>query len=336
MQTTTNYGLRKPDADEFYIVEDQNTNMDVIDEKLKEIDDEKLSKAGGVLSGELDFKFNDTRRARVYTDGNAHFALDENGDGQSQTNIAIISKGQGELNQRLALLDVENGETVGYYKIYGEHNKPTATDVGALPTSGGVVSGSLMTKDIFVCKMNQNDAEGGYIIIESPFTSELDGDVTIRSYGRGLKFFENNGSYVGAELDMTECTPNIGSKLLHTGNIGKYALPLTGGIMKKQTEPNYGGYITLEKATNSTLGENVMIQTFMNQLRVFVSDTEAKGAYLDINECAKSIGSKLLHTGNSAPTIISATAPADTSVVWVDSTAMKIKIYKNGAWTALS
>lgn len=36
MQTTTNYGLKKPEAEDFYSVADQNDNMDAIDAALKE------------------------------------------------------------------------------------------------------------------------------------------------------------------------------------------------------------------------------------------------------------------------------------------------------------
>ena len=36
MKTTDNYGLKKPESTDFYSVEDQNSNMDAIDAKLKE------------------------------------------------------------------------------------------------------------------------------------------------------------------------------------------------------------------------------------------------------------------------------------------------------------
>lgn len=38
MQNTTNYGLNKPEATEFYNIEVQNDNMDIIDGKMKEIE----------------------------------------------------------------------------------------------------------------------------------------------------------------------------------------------------------------------------------------------------------------------------------------------------------
>lgn len=39
MQKTTNYGLNKPEASDFYDVEHQNGNMDILDAKLKEIEE---------------------------------------------------------------------------------------------------------------------------------------------------------------------------------------------------------------------------------------------------------------------------------------------------------
>ena len=39
MQTTENLGLRKPEASDFYNIEDMNYNADVIDAKMKEIED---------------------------------------------------------------------------------------------------------------------------------------------------------------------------------------------------------------------------------------------------------------------------------------------------------
>ena len=40
MKYTPNYGLKKPEQDDFYNVEDFNENANIIDEKLKEIEDE--------------------------------------------------------------------------------------------------------------------------------------------------------------------------------------------------------------------------------------------------------------------------------------------------------
>jgi len=39
MKYTPNYGLKKPEQDDFYNVDDFNSNADIIDEKLKEIEE---------------------------------------------------------------------------------------------------------------------------------------------------------------------------------------------------------------------------------------------------------------------------------------------------------
>lgn len=39
MQTTTNYGLKKPGGDDFYNVEDFNENADLVDENIKSLSD---------------------------------------------------------------------------------------------------------------------------------------------------------------------------------------------------------------------------------------------------------------------------------------------------------
>lgn len=44
----------------------------------------------------------------------------------------------------------------------------------------------------------------------------------------------------------------------------------------------------------------------------------------------------ILHTGNSQKVVTSASAPSDTSAVWVDSANKVSKIYIDGAWTALA
>lgn len=43
MQNTKNYGLRKPEARDFYDVEDFNANFDIIDENLKSVSESAMS-----------------------------------------------------------------------------------------------------------------------------------------------------------------------------------------------------------------------------------------------------------------------------------------------------
>lgn len=47
-------------------------------------------------------------------------------------------------------------------------------------------------------------------------------------------------------------------------------------------------------------------------------------------------GNKALHTGNSQKVVTSASAPSDTSALWIDTTNKKVKAYIDGAWTAMA
>ena len=48
MKNTQNYGLNKPEITDYYNVEHQNQNMDIIDVKLKEIDENATNAKGDV------------------------------------------------------------------------------------------------------------------------------------------------------------------------------------------------------------------------------------------------------------------------------------------------
>ena len=50
MQTTTNYGLKKPEGNEFVSVADLNYNADEIDEALKGLDNDKVDASGGDIA----------------------------------------------------------------------------------------------------------------------------------------------------------------------------------------------------------------------------------------------------------------------------------------------
>ena len=45
---------------------------------------------------------------------------------------------------------------------------------------------------------------------------------------------------------------------------------------------------------------------------------------------------RILHEGNSAKVVVSASAPSNTSALWVDTANKKVKAYIDGAWTAMA
>lgn len=53
MKQTTNYNLRKPDQTDFYDIDDMNANADIIDAKLKEVEDKADEVTGVTLTGTL-------------------------------------------------------------------------------------------------------------------------------------------------------------------------------------------------------------------------------------------------------------------------------------------
>ncbi len=61
MKYTPNYGLKKPEQYDFYNVEDFNENADIIDEKLKEIED-GIENIAGEVEDELESHKNDNTR----------------------------------------------------------------------------------------------------------------------------------------------------------------------------------------------------------------------------------------------------------------------------------
>ena len=56
--------------------------------------------------------------------------------------------GKSNVKDALVLTDMADDGSVTEYRIYGEHNKPTAADVGALPIAGGTLTGNLFLKDL--------------------------------------------------------------------------------------------------------------------------------------------------------------------------------------------
>lgn len=93
---------------------------------------------GGTLTGQVLFLNDGMGRVQC---GNSFFQIDvfdEAKDGNNRRKLVLNGKNSGEaFADSLVLVSVENGEqTVS--KIFGEHNKPTAADVGAIPTKYSV------------------------------------------------------------------------------------------------------------------------------------------------------------------------------------------------------
>ncbi len=139
-ENTEYYNLIKPSSTDFYRVEDQNENMEVIDKILKKLYNEKLDKSGGVVSGDLKVKtINGQQIQTDFTD---------------RTSGALMGVGAFGWGAESAVELNENPDNISYSSIY---KIPThKVEEYGMPTNAG---GVLLTKAY-------SQAEIGYTVQE--------------------------------------------------------------------------------------------------------------------------------------------------------------------------
>lgn len=122
-----------------------------------------------------------------------------------------------------------------------------------LPLAGGVV-------DTLSIKNSATNVDyGGELRLRQSESSTLEGDhVYVSTVKDTFRVAESGGSYRGAYLDIPECGVAWQTKLLHTGNISKYALPITGGTLTGGLVIERGAYpnLFLKDTTSNSYGKN--------------------------------------------------------------------------------
>lgn len=161
---------------------------------------------------------------------------------------------------------------------------------------------------------------GGDRCVEGYRASETYGWQKITGYMGGQEFYRL----------MSGGTWSAWDKYALTSNLVKY-LPATGDVTAKLA---INSTVPLNVNNSHASGDMSAIHFTVNALSLGYLGFEGVNTPKFMTDGG--LKYNLLHTGNSAPVIISATAPTDTTVLWVDTTAMKMKIYKNSAWTALT
>jgi len=183
MKYTPNYGLKKPEQDDFYNVEDFNENADIIDEKLKEIEDGIKNIDAPVTSvnektGDVVLTAEDVgaetpagaqaradaalAAAKQYTDqevGEVAQALNAHLDDNASTS----KKGHVQLTDSVSSTSTTTAATPNSVKqAYDKAN-------AALPKSGGTITG-ILTMD----GGNAINFGGKFQIAYNPATNSLD------------------------------------------------------------------------------------------------------------------------------------------------------------------
>lgn len=134
------------------------------------------------------------------------------------------------------------------------------------------------------------------------------------------------GIWGGADKLVFRTSTNDNREILHSGNVGSYALSVTGGTVSKSN----GIPLTLEGSSN------VSYIDYRNSSGEFLGligmSANGEPAYCP----SYSIVRTLHHDGNSVKVLQAASAPSTTTAVWVDTANKKVKAYIDGAWTALA
>ena len=136
MKYTENYGLLKPEITEFYDVNNQNDNMDIIDQKLKEI--ANACSAGAIVdnleSDRSDLALS-ARQGKILNDslGGLNFAQDAEG------NWGYIPSGADTVIPFKSGLDFEN---YGFVKTLAQNQSYEVTDKGVYLITHGTGNGS--------------------------------------------------------------------------------------------------------------------------------------------------------------------------------------------------
>lgn len=202
------------------------------------------------------------------------------------------------------------------YDLYGEHNKPAAADIGALPLTGGTLTGTVYGQWFYGTRFFGIDANGYSTMSIGPHingTTSVVGEGVIEignnvahgnngnSRGR-LRLFHVGTSYTDLMADNSAegnliYLPTSSGTLALTSNLNNY-LPLTGGILDGKliirNEPdflrsvvgNYGiifrndgsdTYILLTNSGNSLGTWNDLRPFCINNANGFVSISNGLG-----------------------------------------------------------
>lgn len=195
---------------------------------------------GDTMKGAI--RFNEGRgqlNAYSWDDGTTYVELyaKKNSDNKRtilQLNSAPDENGNSAI--RLLFRDV-NGTVTGLSNLYGEHFKPTASDVGALSLGGGTLTGGLEIRNTGPMFEMTNTTSGedlrlypvaGQVILLNRNVAD-----DFSNYRALFLTNSNHTPSVKNSLFIQDCVSgkNTNYFVLHSGNYNSYALPLSGGYL---------------------------------------------------------------------------------------------------------
>lgn len=228
MQETLNYGLRKPDGSDFYNVEDQNYNMDVIDAELTSID-ETLKM--GIL----------TESKSVYVSPSGS---DETGNGTESNPWRTIQKAVDECP-----VCSWNGSEYYIYLTEGTYDEVVRIRQATKICIKGAITDILDDADKYKVKCIYASGELSNIELQGLY---LYGDGAV--YGSAGCFVGNIGFVYKCKFDNCMCRSSQTAKTLtiHSTDLSNYQ----GGAYKYGVIHSIGGKISCfyVTGTNNVVG----------------------------------------------------------------------------------
>ena len=215
---TENLGLKKPGQEDFYNVDDFNENFDKIDEFASRKDNPHGVTA--VQTGALPLA-GGTITSSVLGLGGGHGSITgcetftgitglKDKDTNNNRTLRVINPKYDTypLKKAVQLVDKIDG-TSKEYNLYGEHNKPTADDVGALPNTGGTLNGDLIVSN------NNNPS----VCCEKTNADGSSAETIVRQYGGYTSFISRNNP---KHIIVRPQTPYAGGGYYGGGFYGGY------------------------------------------------------------------------------------------------------------------
>lgn len=213
----------------------------------------RVKKTGDIVQGQLDINwpymfFDNQHGAFHVNDWEFNIYAKKPEQGEDHTRFIISNPYVSDDSGLLKVNSIKDGEVTSY-KVYGEHNKPSAADVGALSLNGGTLTGTVYGQWFYGTRFFGIDANGYSTMSIGPHSNgttstvgegviEIGNNVAHGNNGnsRGrLRLFHVGTSYTDLMADNSAAgnliyLPTSSGTLALTSNLNNY-LPLTGGTI---------------------------------------------------------------------------------------------------------